>query len=147
MLGHTNRDRLGGTVKQFKGSSPMKPIRVLVVDDNSIVRDALSRIIQRSADLQVVGEAADGLEAVEKAASLTPDVIVMDVNMPRLDGLGATRQIAALHPASHVLMLTMYPEMARAARDAGASETILKDCSPSELVAAIRGLATRPTVA
>lgn len=134
-------------MKLFKGSSPMKPIRVLVVDDNSIVRDALSRIIQRSADLQVVGEAADGLEAVEKAASLTPDVIVMDVNMPRLDGLGATRQISASHPASHVLMLTMYPEMARAARDAGASETILKDCSPSELVAAIRGLATRPAVA
>jgi len=125
----------------------MQPIRVLVVDDNSIVRDALARIIQRSADLQVVGEAADGLEAVEKAASLTPDVIVMDVNMPRLDGLGATRQISEKHPASHVLMLTMYPEMARAAREAGASETILKDCSPSELVAAIRGLATRPAAA
>lgn len=117
------------------------PVRVLVVDDNAIVRDALCRIVQRSADLELVGEAADGLEAVEKAKTLAPDVIVMDVNMPRLDGLGATRQIAREHPRSHVLMLTMYPDMARAAREAGASETILKDCSASELVTAIRRLA------
>lgn len=117
------------------------PVRVLVVDDNAIVRDALCRIVQRSSDLQLVGEAADGLEAVEKAKALAPDVIVMDVNMPRLDGLGATRQIARDHPSSHVLMLTMYPDMARAAREAGAAETILKDCSASELVTAIRRLA------
>jgi DNA-binding NarL/FixJ family response regulator len=120
---------------------------VLIVDDNSIVRDALCRIIQRSTDLELVGSAADGLEAVEKAASLSPDVVVMDVNMPRLDGLGAARQISQKHPASHVLMLTMYPEMARAAREAGASDTILKDCSPSELVSAIRSLATKHAAA
>ena len=128
----------------LRGRQPkVQSIRVLVVDDNSIVRDALCRIIQRSADLELVGAAADGLEAVEKAASLAPDVVVMDVNMPRLDGLGAARQISQQHPASHVLMLTMYPEMARAAREAGASDTILKDCSPSELVTAIRQLAPK----
>ncbi len=130
-------------MKKSKDSPVMEPIRVLVVDDNSIVRDALCRIIQRSGDLQLVGEAADGLEAVEKAERLTPDVVVMDVNMPRLDGLGATRRIAQHHPTSHVLMLTMYPEMARAAREAGASDTLLKDCSPTELIAAIRQLGAR----
>ncbi len=128
-------------MKPSSSKSTHAPIRVLVVDDNAIVRDALCRIVQRSADLQLVGEAADGVEAVEKAEALAPDVIVMDVNMPRLDGLGATRRIARSQPASQVLMLTMYPEMAHDARAAGASATILKDCSASELVAAIRSLA------
>lgn len=131
-------------MSQFGGQKRMQLIRVLVVDDNSIVRDALCRIIQRSSDLELVGSASDGLEAVEKAASLAPDVIVMDVNMPRMDGLNATREIARKHPSSQVLMLTMYPEMARPAREAGASDTILKDCSPSELVNAIRQLAAKP---
>jgi DNA-binding NarL/FixJ family response regulator len=125
----------------------VRSIRVLVVDDNSIVRDALCRIVQRSADLELVGEAGDGLEAVELAGSLSPDVVVMDVNMPRLDGLGATRQIATRYPTSRVLMLTMYPEMARAAREAGARETILKDCSALELVTAIRRLAAASNAA
>lgn len=128
-------------MKPSPNKEALTPIRVLVVDDNAIVRDALCRIVQRSADLQLVGEAADGVEAVAKAETLSPDVIVMDVNMPRLDGLGATRRIAAVRPASQVLMLTMYPEMAHDARAAGASATILKDCSASELVAAIRDLA------
>lgn len=128
-------------MKSAPDTRTTQPIRVLVVDDNAIVRDALCRIVQRSADLRLVGEAADGVEAVEKAESLSPDVVVMDVNMPRLDGMGATRRIAQTRPASLVLMLTMYPEMARAAREAGATATILKDCSASELVAAIRGLA------
>ncbi len=118
----------------------MAAIRVLVVDDNSVVRDALVHIIQRSRGLELVGEAADGMEAVAKASALAPDVIVMDVNMPRLDGLGATRQIAEQGLPSHVLMLTMYPEMAKAAREAGASATILKDCSAAELIDAIREL-------
>lgn len=128
-------------MKPSSKKNTLAPIRVLVVDDNAIVRDALCRIVQRSADLQLVGEAADGVEAVEKAETLAPDVIVMDVNMPRLDGLGATRRIAQSQPASRVLMLTMYPEMAHDARAAGASATILKDCSASELIAAIRELA------
>ncbi len=128
-------------MRPSSNESASSPIRVLVVDDNAIVRDALCRIVQRSADLLLVGQAADGMEAVEKAEALSPDVIVMDVNMPRLDGLGATRRIAQSRPASHVLMLTMYPEMAHDARAAGASATILKDCSASELVAAIRALA------
>ena len=125
----------------------MAAIRVLVVDDNSVVRDALCHIIQRSRGLELVGEAADGVEAVQKAGALAPDVIVMDVNMPRLDGLGATRQISEQGLSSHVLMLTMYPEMAKAAREAGASATILKDCSAAELIDAIRDLGvSRSTV-
>lgn len=128
-------------MRPSSNKSAPSPIRVLVVDDNAIVRDALCRIVQRSADLQLVGEAADGIEAVEMAEALAPDVIIMDVNMPRLDGLGATRRIAQSRPTSQVLMLTMYPKMAHDARAAGASATILKDCSASELVAAIRDLA------
>lgn len=114
-------------------------IRVLLADDQEMMRAGFRMILQAQPDLEVVGEAADGLEAVELATRLSPDVVVMDVRMPRLDGVQATRRM----PGRRVLILTTFDldEYLVEGLRAGASGFLLKDAPPSELVRAIRVIA------
>jgi DNA-binding NarL/FixJ family response regulator len=116
--------------------------RVLVVDDQELVRAGFSLILQR-AGLAVVGEAADGVEALDVAARTEPDVVLMDVRMPRLDGIEATRRLLAARPEARVLALTTFDldEYVYAAVQAGASGFLLKDVSPEDLVHAVRVVA------
>ena len=123
-------------------------IRVLVVDDHPVVRSGLVSLIAVAADLVVVGEAADGAEALACVASLAPDVVLMDLRMPGLDGADATARIVAEHPATRVLVLTTFDtddDILRAV-EAGASGYLLKDARRDELLAAIRSAARGETV-
>lgn len=118
-------------------------LRVLVVDDQGIVRAGFAAVIDAEDDMTVVGEAADGVTAVVLAAELAPDVIVMDVRMPELDGIAATRIITARENAPRVLVLTTFDldEYVVEALRAGASGFLLKDAPANELVQAIRVVA------
>jgi DNA-binding NarL/FixJ family response regulator len=121
------------------------PIRVLVCDDQALVRAGYSTILSAQPDLDVVGEAGDGVEAVRLAHQLQPDVVVMDIRMPRLDGIEATRQIAGPDAAGgvKVLVVTTFnlDEYVFEALRAGASGFLLKDTPPGELIAGIRTIA------
>jgi DNA-binding NarL/FixJ family response regulator len=120
----------------------MTRIRVLVADDHTIVRQGLVGILKASEDVEVVGEAADGAEAVEKASKLKPDVVVLDVSMPHLSGLEAARRIRESLPATRILVLTMHDDEEYVLKmvRAGASGYLLKDSAASELLAGIRAL-------
>ncbi|MGB6243613.1 response regulator [Gordonia sp. (in: high G+C Gram-positive bacteria)] len=118
-------------------------IRVLIVDDQRLVRAGLRMLCESTDDLEVVGEAADGAEAIRAAVALTPDVVLMDLRMPGLDGVAATEQITRRPDAPRVLVLTtfdddehLYPALA-----AGAAGFLVKDTDPTELLAAIRRVA------
>jgi DNA-binding NarL/FixJ family response regulator len=115
-------------------------IRVLLVDDQALVRSGFRMILEAQGDFEVIGEAEDGREAVELAAVTTPDVILMDVRMPGLDGVEATRRILAAGSTARVLILTTFDldEYVFAAIRAGASGFLLKDVRPAQLVEAIR---------
>src|SRR5215210_5926412 len=115
-------------------------IRVLVADDQSMVRAGFRMLLAREPDVEVVAEAANGVEAVAKAARFAPAVILMDIRMPELDGLEATRRILAADPAARVLVLTTFDldEYIYEALRAGASGFVLKDDPPEQLIAAIR---------
>lgn len=114
--------------------------RVLLVDDQRLVRAGLAMLIESAAGLQVVGEAADGVAAVRAAAQLRPDLILMDLRMPGMDGVAATRQITAAHPSSKVLVLTTFDddEHLFPALAAGACGYLVKDTEPADLLDAIR---------
>ena len=116
------------------------PIRILITDDHAIVRKGLTMLLATERDMKVVGEALDGQEAVEKAGSLKPDVVLMDLVMPRMDGIEATRKITEAHPEVKVLVLTSFAadDKVFPAVKAGALGYLLKDSSPEELVEAIR---------
>jgi DNA-binding NarL/FixJ family response regulator len=120
-------------------------VRVLIADDQALVRAGFKMILDAEDDLEVVGEATDGLEAVELARSLTPDVVLMDIRMPQLDGIEATRRVVALDAATpvRVLMLTTFDlnEYVYEALRAGASGFLLKDVPPEQLAAGIRVVA------
>ena len=118
------------------------PIRVLLVDDQHLIRLGFRLVLEAESDIEVVGEAADGVQAVNETAHLRPDVVLMDVRMPRLDGIAATQQIIETHPATRVLVLTTFDldEYAFGALRAGASGFLLKDAHGSELVAAVRAV-------
>ena len=120
----------------------MTRIRVLVADDHTIVRQGLVGILKASDEVEVVGEAADGAEAVEKATKLKPDVVVLDVSMPHLSGLEAARRIRETLPATRILVLTMHDDEEYVLKmvRAGASGYLLKDSAGSELIAGIRAL-------
>ena len=122
-------------------SSPPASCAAFLVDNHVVVRQGFARLLSAEADLEVVGQAADGKEAIDLACRLLPDVVTMDVNMPVLDGIEATRQIRALCPAVRVIGLSMFEstEQARAMRDAGAAAYVTKTCPAEELLAAIRG--------
>jgi len=120
-------------------------IRVLVADDQTLVRAGFRVLVESAPDLEVVGEAGDGAEAVELARQQLPDVVLMDIRMPRVDGLEATRRIVALDRAEavRVLVLTTFDldEYVYEALRAGASGFLLKDTPPADLLAAIRVVA------
>ncbi len=123
-------------------------IRVLVVDDHPVVRSGLVGMLDVEDDLEIVGEAGDGEEAVARVAALAPDVVLMDLRMPRLDGAGATARIVAAHPGSKVLVLTTYDtdgDIVRAV-EAGATGYLLKDTPRAQLVEAVRAAARGETV-
>jgi DNA-binding NarL/FixJ family response regulator len=116
------------------------PIRVLIADDQALVRSGFRLIVETRPDLEVVGEAEDGEEAVRLTLELEPDVILMDVRMPGVDGIEATRRIVAAGSAARILVLTTFDldEYVYAAVRAGASGFLLKDVRPGDLVEAIR---------
>ena len=118
-------------------------IRVLLADDQALVRGGLRKIVETEPDMTVVAEAADGLQAVEAARSSRPDVAVLDIRMPRMDGIEAARRITEAHGDVRVLMLTTFglDDYVFAALRAGASGFMLKDAPPEELVDAIRTVA------
>ena len=117
-----------------------KKTRVLVADDHTIVRQGLRAILESEPDIEVIGEAADGYEAVKKAAALSPDVVVMDVSMPRLNGLEATSRIVRESTKTQVVALTMLSseEYVYSCLKAGAKGYLLKESASSDLVQAIR---------
>ena len=118
-------------------------IRVLVVDDQSLVRAGFRLLLSGEEDIEVVAEAKDGLEAVDEATRLRPTVVLMDIRMPRLDGLEATRRILAADDRARILILTTFDldEYVYEALRAGASGFVLKDDPPEQLLAAIRTVA------
>jgi DNA-binding NarL/FixJ family response regulator len=118
-------------------------IRVLVADDQSMVRAGFRMLLGGDSDIEVVAEASNGLEAVEKAARFDPDVVLMDIRMPELDGLEATRRILAADASARILILTTFDldEYVYEALRAGASGFVLKDDPPEQLIAAIHTVA------
>jgi DNA-binding NarL/FixJ family response regulator len=118
-------------------------IRVLVVDDQSMVRAGFRMLLGGEDDIEVVADASNGLEAVAKAARYRPTVVLMDIRMPQLDGLEATRRILAADPAARILILTTFDldEYIYEGLRAGASGFVLKDDPPEQLIAAIRTVA------
>lgn len=117
------------------------PIRVLIVDDHAMVREGLRTFLELQDGIEVAGEAADGDEAVAAAERLEPDVILMDLVMPRRDGVSAMREIRERHPDARVIVLTSFLDDGRLmpALAAGAAGYLLKDVEPSELARAVRG--------
>src|SRR5689334_573004 len=117
-----------------------KPIRLILADDHALLRQGTAELLRREPDLEVIGEASNGLEAVELASSLRPDLVAMDVRMPTLSGLEATRRLREIAPEVRVLVLTAYDEdqYIFSLLQAGASGYLLKSAPVSELVKAIR---------
>jgi DNA-binding NarL/FixJ family response regulator len=118
-------------------------IRTLIVDDQSMVRAGLRMLLSQVPDIDVVAEAGNGLEAISQAARFGPDVVLMDIRMPELDGLEATRRILDADPAARVLILTTFnlDDYVYEALRAGASGFVLKDEPPEQLIAAVRTVA------
>ena len=115
-------------------------IRILIADDHAMVREGIRSFIQVNPDLEVVGEAADGVDAVEQALALQPDVILLDIMMPRLDGIGAIKQLKEAGSPARILVITSFAEDHQVfpAIKAGAQGYLLKDSTPHELSQAIR---------
>jgi DNA-binding NarL/FixJ family response regulator len=118
-------------------------IRVVVADDQALVRAGFAKLLEAEHDLRIVAQAADGLEAIEAVLRTRPDVVLMDIRMPRLDGIEATRRIRAREHAPRVIMLTTFDldEYVYDALKAGASGFLLKDAPPEQLVAGVRVVA------
>ena len=123
-------------------------IRVLIADDDAEVRNGLKAIAELDGDITVVGQAADGVEAIARTRQLVPDVVLMDVRMPRLDGIEATRRILSTPPAPRVIVLTTFDrnQYVYEAMKAGASGFLLKDVRRGQLVRAIRDVVTGDTL-
>jgi NarL family two-component system response regulator LiaR len=135
-------------------SASANNIRILIVDDHPVVREGMRGLISIKPGLEVIGEAEDGFEAVLLARKLQPDVILMDLEMPRKNGLEAIREIRSENPTAHILILTSFTEDEKifSAIEAGALGCLLKDSAPQELVRAIRDvhqgeLTLHPTIA
>jgi NarL family two-component system response regulator LiaR len=130
------------------------PIRILLVDDHAVVREGMRAFIQIKPDMEVIGEAADGIEALEKARDLEPDVILLDIVMPRLDGIGTIEALNEQGSEARILIITSFAEDDQIfpAIKAGALGYLLKDSQPQELIQAIRDVyrgepSLHPTVA
>jgi NarL family two-component system response regulator LiaR len=120
----------------------MEKIRVLLAEDHVVVREGTRELIRKEQDMEVVGEAGDGDEAIELATKLQPDVVIMDIAMPRVNGIEATRRIKELYPSTAVLILTAYDneQYIFALLDAGAAGYLLKNVRRSELIDAVRAV-------
>lgn len=119
-----------------------EPIHILLADDHSVMRTGLRLVLERQADFQVVGEASDGREAIALAQQHRPEVVVMDVTMPNLNGIEAARQISTAQPETNIVMLSMHSDEAYVLRalKAGARGYLLKESAESDLIAAIRAV-------
>lgn len=115
-------------------------IKVLIVDDHHVVRRGLVFFLKTQKDIEIIGEASNGLEAVKMATNLQPDIVLMDLVMPEMDGIEATRRIKSVYPHIHILMLTSFSDRDHIvpAIEAGAAGYQLKDIEPDDLVATIR---------
>ena len=120
----------------------MNKIKVLIADDHTIVRKGLCSLLRGENDITVIGEARDGKEVIRKVRELSPDVIVMDINMPLLNGIEATINIKKIHPSMGIIILTMYSDegYVHEAILAGASGFLIKNTIPQDLCAAIRAV-------
>jgi NarL family two-component system response regulator LiaR len=118
-------------------------IRIVIVDDHAVVRQGLRYLLEQQPDMEVVGEGKDGAQGVAIVASLLPDVVLLDLLMPRMDGMSAVREMKRLTPSTQIIMLTSYYEDDQifGAIKAGALSYLLKDASPEELVAAVHAAA------
>lgn len=136
------RMRLRRDPRESGGRRMPDRIRVLIAEDLTVVREGTRHILERAGDMQVVGEAADGWEAVAIAERLRPDVVIMDIAMPRLSGIEATRRIKAARPEVGVLVLTVHGEdqYVFALLEAGAAGYLLKDVHATDLVGAVRAV-------
>ena len=128
-------------------------ISILVVDDHALVREGLKRLLLLQPDFEVIGEASNGREAIEQADALLPDILLIDISMPKLNGLDATARIKRTHPDIHIIIISMYAheEYVWQALQVGASGYLLKSASAEELTVAIRsvhqgGLFLSPTI-
>ncbi len=123
-------------------TTPTKKIRILLADDHAVVRQGFGRILAAQSDLEVIGEAGNGREAVTLAEELKPDVVVMDVSMPELNGVEATRRLTKAVPRSRVLALSMHKDSVyvREILRAGAQGFLLKDASDQDLLTAVRAV-------
>ena len=121
----------------------MPHIRILLADDHTVVRDGLRALLEKQPDMTVVGEAADGRETVQLTSELTPDVVVMDIAMPNMNGIEATRRIVEKHPGTGVVILSMHHDESYVIRSlkAGARAYLLKDAMKAELIDAIHAVA------
>ncbi|MBN2076248.1 MAG: response regulator transcription factor [Dehalococcoidales bacterium] len=126
----------------------MDRIRILIADDHAVVREGTRQFLEREDDLEVVGEAADGEEAIRLVGSLNPDVAIMDISMPNIDGIEATRQIKAKYPKVAVLILSAYDDdqFVFSLLEAGAAGYLLKSVRGNELVNAIREVSAGESV-
>ena len=126
----------------------MEKIKVMLVEDHVLVREGTKELLDQEKDLQVVAEAGDGEAAVQLAAEHRPDIIIMDIAMPKLDGIEATKQIKAANPAASILVLTAYDDdqYVFAFLEAGAAGYLLKDISTNDLIQAIRAVHTGESV-
>lgn len=120
----------------------MKKLRILLADDHVVMRTGLRALLERQPNLEVVGESENGREAIELVASLKPDVVVMDVGMPVLNGIEATKTIVTQHPTTAVVILSMYVDESYIMRalKAGARGYLLKDSAPADLIGAIQAV-------
>jgi DNA-binding NarL/FixJ family response regulator len=123
-------------------------IKILLVDDQPLLRMGFQLVLEAQPDMTIVGEAGEGAEAVAQVAALAPDIVLMDIRMPGMDGIEATERITRDHPASRVLILTTFDldDFAFAALNAGAAGFLLKNAEPSELIAGIRTVAAGDAV-
>jgi len=120
----------------------MNPIRILLADDHTVMRNGLRLLLERQPNLTVVGEASDGRETVRAAESVSPDVVVMDIAMPNLNGIEAARQITATRPETAIVILSMHSDESYVIRalKAGARAYLLKDSAEGDLIAAIHAI-------
>jgi two-component system, NarL family, response regulator NreC len=125
-----------------RGGHRMTPVRILLADDHTVMRNGLRLLLERQPHLQVVGEAADGRQAVALSESANPDVVIMDIGMPNLNGIEATRQIVNRNPRTAIAILSMHSDESYVIRalKAGARAYLLKDSAEADLLAAVRAL-------
>jgi len=127
----------------FQEESPI--IRILIADDSVAIRDSLSSLLNSKSGFQVVGLANDGLEAVETARKLLPDVVIMDAQMPNMDGVEATRRIKQTTPGVGILLFSVFTDYTEGGMAAGADGYLMKDCELEELFAELKRIANIST--